>query len=52
VTGRQGNNPYCHHRALELASRGLRERLVPQDFVPVGRRGYGRFGIEVEPIAG
>ncbi len=28
--GRRGNYPYCHHRALELASRGLRERLVPK----------------------
>lgn len=26
--GRPGNNPYCHHRALELASKGERERLV------------------------
>jgi radical SAM protein with 4Fe4S-binding SPASM domain len=52
MTGRQGNNPYCHHRALELASRGLRERLVPLDFVSVGRRGYGRFRVDVEPIAG
>jgi len=24
---RRGNNPYCHHRALTLASRGLRERV-------------------------
>ncbi len=27
--GRPGNNPYCHHRALELHRRGRRERLVP-----------------------
>jgi radical SAM protein with 4Fe4S-binding SPASM domain len=26
--GKPGNNPYCHHRALEFASRGQRERLV------------------------
>lgn len=26
--GRPGNNPYCHHRALELQRRGRRERLV------------------------
>ncbi|MEW6284084.1 MAG: nif11-class peptide radical SAM maturase 3 [Candidatus Eremiobacterota bacterium] len=26
---RRGNNPYCHHRALEQARRGRRERLVP-----------------------
>lgn len=26
--GRRGNNPYCHHRALELLRVGRRERLV------------------------
>lgn len=26
--GRAGNNPYCHHRALELLAKGLRERIV------------------------
>ena len=26
--GRRGNNPYCHHRVLKLAERGLRERVV------------------------
>ncbi|PRP93536.1 radical SAM/SPASM domain-containing protein [Enhygromyxa salina] len=25
--GRRGNNPYCHHRALELLREGRRERL-------------------------
>ncbi|HEY8075323.1 MAG TPA: SPASM domain-containing protein, partial [Labilithrix sp.] len=25
--GRRGNNPFCHHRALELAKRGRRERI-------------------------
>jgi radical SAM protein with 4Fe4S-binding SPASM domain len=25
--GRPGNNPFCHHRVLELKARGLRERL-------------------------
>jgi nif11-class peptide radical SAM maturase 3 len=24
---RRGNNPHCHHRALELARRGIRERV-------------------------
>ena len=28
VFGRTGNNPFCHHRALELLSEGRRERLV------------------------
>lgn len=27
LLGRPGNNPYCHHRALELAAQGLRERV-------------------------
>ena len=27
LLGRPGNNPYCHHRALELAKQGLRERV-------------------------
>ncbi len=26
--GRPGNNPYCHHRALELLREGRRERVV------------------------
>jgi radical SAM protein with 4Fe4S-binding SPASM domain len=26
--GRPGNNPYCHHRALEMKRRGKRERVV------------------------
>ena len=27
--GRPGNNPFCHHRALELAQAGLVEKLEP-----------------------
>ncbi|WP_017651500.1 nif11-class peptide radical SAM maturase 3 [Fortiea contorta] len=27
---KRGNNPYCHHRALVQAERGLRERVVPK----------------------
>lgn len=27
--GRRGNNPMCHHRALQLLDQGRRERLVP-----------------------
>jgi radical SAM protein with 4Fe4S-binding SPASM domain len=26
--GRRGNNPFCHHRALDLLRRGRRERVV------------------------
>jgi radical SAM protein with 4Fe4S-binding SPASM domain len=27
LLGRPGNNPYCHHRVLELRRRGVRERV-------------------------
>ena len=35
-TGRPGNNPFCHHRALTLLRAGRRERLV-QRAPPPGR---------------
>jgi len=28
ITGAPGDNPYCHHRAIELRGRGLRERVA------------------------
>jgi radical SAM protein with 4Fe4S-binding SPASM domain len=28
--GKRGDNPFCHHRALTLAERGVRERVVPK----------------------
>jgi Y-X(10)_GDL-associated radical SAM protein len=48
--GRPGNNPYCHHRVLELEKEGLRERLVkvaPAKGLPFD---HGRFEIVLEPI--
>ncbi len=27
---KRGNNPYCHHRALEQAKHGIRERVYPK----------------------
>src|SRR5690606_40679444 len=27
LLGRPGNNPYCHHRALEMDRQGLQERI-------------------------
>jgi radical SAM protein with 4Fe4S-binding SPASM domain len=47
--GRPGNNPFCHHRALELLREGRRERLVrtkAPEGVPFD---YGRFEIIEEP---
>lgn len=39
LLGRPGNNPYCHHRALEMDRAGQRERLEP-----VFRAGQHAFG--------
>lgn len=46
--GRPGNNPYCHHRALELLREGKRERVVrvkPAEGKPFDQ---GLFDIVVE----
>ena len=46
--GRRGNNPFCHHRALELLRAGRRERLIQVE----GSSGlpfeHGRFEIVEE----
>lgn len=47
--GRRGNNPYCHHRALEHAARGLRERLVRVEAAPGLPFDHGRFTSVIEP---
>jgi radical SAM protein with 4Fe4S-binding SPASM domain len=47
--GRPGNQPFCHHRALELLREGKRERMVrtaPAEGKPFD---HGRFDIVVEP---
>ncbi|MEB3298790.1 MAG: radical SAM protein [Candidatus Sericytochromatia bacterium] len=48
--GRRGNNPYCHHRALELARRGRRERLVRKVRAPGQPFDHGIFEIIEEPL--
>ena len=48
--GRPGNNPYCHHRALEHAARGERERLVRVAPPPGEPFDHGRFEIVVESL--
>ena len=47
--GRPGNNPYCHHRAIEHDLRGLRERLVKRKDAPGRPFDHGEFEIVVEP---
>jgi radical SAM protein with 4Fe4S-binding SPASM domain len=48
--GRAGNNPYCHHRTLELKKEGLRERVVKVKPAPGEPFDHGLFEIVVEPI--
>jgi radical SAM protein with 4Fe4S-binding SPASM domain len=48
--GKPGNNPLCHHRALEMQRRGLRERLVQVERAPGVPFDHGRFEIVVEEV--
>lgn len=41
--GRAGNNPYCHHRSLEMQKRGKRERMVLVAPAPGEPFDHGRF---------
>lgn len=50
--GRAGNNPYCHHRALELSKQGLRERIVQVEKAPGTPFDHGRFELVVESVDG
>jgi radical SAM protein with 4Fe4S-binding SPASM domain len=49
LTGRPGNNPYCHHRALELATSGKRERLSVAGPRVDGPKGHANFEVVVDP---
>jgi len=48
--GKPGNNPLCHHRALEMRRLGKRERLVQVERAPGAPFDHGRFDIVVEDI--
>jgi hypothetical protein len=50
--GRPGNNPFCHHRVLELNARGLRERVVPSAPAPGLSFDHGRFDLLLETVDG
>ncbi len=47
--GKRGNNPFCHHRALELLAQGLRERVRPLELPPGEPFDHGSFELCVEP---
>lgn len=46
--GRPGNNPYCHHRALELAQQNSRERVQLSSSAPGTPFDHGRWELVVE----
>jgi radical SAM protein with 4Fe4S-binding SPASM domain len=48
--GRAGNNPYCHHRALELSKQGLRERIAQVEKAPGVPFDHGQFELIVETV--
>ncbi|HEV2741193.1 MAG TPA: radical SAM protein [Candidatus Elarobacter sp.] len=49
---RPGDNPYCHHRALELQRQGLRESVRQVQAAPGLSFDHGVFEIAVETVAG
>jgi radical SAM protein with 4Fe4S-binding SPASM domain len=46
--GKRGNNPICHHRALELLEQGKRERIVPKAPAPNQPFDHALFELVVE----
>lgn len=50
LLGRPGNNPYCHHRVLELQKRGLRERIRKVEDAAQASFAVGRFELITEEI--
>jgi radical SAM protein with 4Fe4S-binding SPASM domain len=49
--GRPGNNPYCHHRAIEHQREGKRERLIKVEQAPGEPFDHGRFEVIVEELS-
>lgn len=47
--GKRGNNPYCHHRAIELLQKGIRERIEQVARAPGEPFDYGAFRCVEEP---
>ncbi|MBI3206603.1 MAG: radical SAM protein [Myxococcales bacterium] len=48
LLGKIGNNPYCHHRALEMLREGQRERLTLVSRASGAIRDTARFELSVE----
>ncbi|WP_409299878.1 GDL motif peptide-associated radical SAM/SPASM maturase [Pseudomonas sp. KCJK8993] len=50
LLGKPGNNPYCHYRTLDLAKKGLRERIVKLEDAGPASFSVGRFDLITERI--
>jgi len=48
--GRPGNNPYCHHRALEMERAGKREVVTRVEMAPGAPFDHGKFEIREEAL--
>jgi radical SAM protein with 4Fe4S-binding SPASM domain len=48
--GKPGNNPFCHHRALELAREGKRERVAQVHAAPGAPFDHGIFEVILEDL--
>jgi len=48
LSGRPGNNPYCHYRALQLKQNNLREVVVIREKATGRPFDHGRFEVRVE----
>jgi radical SAM protein with 4Fe4S-binding SPASM domain len=48
IFGKPGNNPYCHHRTLEMKRRGKRERILQSQAAPGEPFDHGAFELVVE----
>jgi len=51
LLGKPGNNPYCHHRAIEMNAAGKRERVVQVEAAPGQPFDQGRFEIIEEELS-
>ena len=48
--GKPGNNPLCHHRALEMARAGKRERIILKESAPGVPFDHARFEVVCEDL--
>jgi len=49
LLGYRGDNPYCHHRALELMAQGVRERVELVEAAPNEPFDFARWSLVREP---